>query len=126
MNRVLFPRSCQLKESLISLSKEPIVWNNTKLNAQQKSAVNGILSSNCRPTPFIIFGPPGTGKTVTVVEAILQVLTRIPNSRIIACTALNSSADLIVELLLKSELIPEKDLIRISAQHRLFPQMNNI
>ena len=38
----------------------------------------------------------GTGKTVTVVESILQVLTQIPHSRILACTPSNSAADLIV------------------------------
>ena len=46
---------------------------NPSLNERQIAAVSRIVSGQCRPTPYLLFGPPGTGKTITVVEAILQV-----------------------------------------------------
>ena len=69
---------------------------NAGLNERQKKAVHRILCARGRPTPYILFGPPGTGKSVTVVESILQVLKHIKHSRILACAPSNSAADLIV------------------------------
>ena len=46
------------------------------LNENQKLAVRRILSGDCRPIPYVLFGPPGTGKTVTIIEAFLQVTAR--------------------------------------------------
>ena len=48
----------------------------------------------------VISSVSGTGKTVTVVEAILQTFTELPHSRIIAAAPSNSAADLIVGTLI--------------------------
>jgi helicase MOV-10 len=42
---------------------------------------------------------PGTGKTITIVEAIRQVLQKNPRAKILACAPSNSAADLIAERL---------------------------
>ena len=42
-------------------------------NVEQKQAVENILAGTSKPYPYLVFGPPGTGKTVTIVEAINQV-----------------------------------------------------
>ena len=42
-------------------------------NNEQNLAVRHIVDGASHPEPFVIFGPPGTGKTITVVESIKQV-----------------------------------------------------
>lgn len=49
---------------------------------------------------FLHFLHVGTGKTITVVETILQILTKMSGSRILACTPSNSAADLLVSILI--------------------------
>lgn len=42
-------------------------------NPEQLKAVQHIVAGSSQPAPYVVFGPPGTGKTVTLVEAINQV-----------------------------------------------------
>lgn len=52
----------------------PRAWINTQLNDQQRGAVEAIVSKRHGAVPYLLVGPAGTGKTSTLVEAILQVL----------------------------------------------------
>ncbi|KAH9948068.1 P-loop containing nucleoside triphosphate hydrolase protein [Amylocystis lapponica] len=69
-------------------------------NLQQTQAVRSICQMRPGAAPFIVFGPPGTGKTVTVVEAILQILLKQPSACILACAPSNSAADIIAQRLM--------------------------
>ncbi|KAF8916713.1 P-loop containing nucleoside triphosphate hydrolase protein [Mucidula mucida] len=68
-------------------------------NREQMETVAAIVHRPRGSVPFIVFGPPGTGKTVTLVEAINQLLSSDPDVRILACTPNNSAADILTEKL---------------------------
>uniref|UniRef100_A0A665X860 RNA helicase n=1 Tax=Echeneis naucrates TaxID=173247 RepID=A0A665X860_ECHNA len=89
---------------------------NPDLNPPQREAVKRILEGECRPIPYVLFGPPGTGKTITLIEAILQVHTC--NSRVLVCTPSNSAADLICIRLHDSGFLDDAILARVNASSR--------
>jgi hypothetical protein len=91
------------------------------LNEPQRQAVVGILESKCRPKPYIVFGPPGTGKTHTLVEAITQIYRRDPNAKILFCANSNTCADQTVDKLKKVDVISETDICRVNAGDRVQP-----
>ncbi|KII91314.1 hypothetical protein PLICRDRAFT_104992 [Plicaturopsis crispa FD-325 SS-3] len=66
---------------------------------KQLETVGAILHQPEGSVPFVVFGPPGTGKTVTIVEAIHQLLINKPHARILACAPSNSAADQIAKKL---------------------------
>ncbi|MGN1264198.1 MAG: AAA domain-containing protein [Muribaculaceae bacterium] len=64
------------------------------LNRSQEVAGNNILA--CRDV-MIVHGPPGTGKTTTLVEAIYETLNREP--QVLVCAQSNMAVDWISEKL---------------------------
>ena len=115
--RVLFPYTMHFQNSRDPATN--VRWFNKDLNERQKRAVTGVLRGECRPCPYIIFGPPGTGKTVTLVEAILQIWKRDAKTRILACAGSNSCADNITQKLLETGAVGRIDVVRIVAFNRI-------
>jgi len=86
------------------------------LNDSQKDAIRFALAS---PDVALIHGPPGTGKTHTLIELILQMLEQ--KLRIMVCGPSNISVDNIVE-----RLAPHKvPMVRLGHPARLLPSVLN-
>ncbi len=82
------------------------------LNRTQIEAVEHALSAR---EVALIHGPPGTGKTTTVAEAIRQAVAR--RERVLACAPSNIAADNLAEILARSGL----DVVRLGHPARLLP-----
>lgn len=91
-------------------------WNDPTLNDSQKEAIRFALASR---EVALIHGPPGTGKTHTLIELILQLLKQ--KLRLLVCGPSNISVDNIVERL-ASHKVP---MIRLGHPARLLPSVLN-
>ncbi|KAL3507870.1 hypothetical protein ACH5RR_033252 [Cinchona calisaya] len=121
-SELLFPsESCQAR----LIQPTPLVPISRMLNEEQVSAIEMILG--CKGgSPYVIHGPPGTGKTITLIEAILQLYTKRKHARILVCAPSNSAADHILEKLLneKAVQIRDNDIFRLNATTRSFEEFN--
>ncbi|KUI62514.1 DNA polymerase alpha-associated DNA helicase A [Cytospora mali] len=93
-----------------------IEWFDPTLNDSQMDAIRFALASR---EIALIHGPPGTGKTHTLIELILQMIKR--GLRILVCGPSNISVDNIVE-----RLSPHKiPIVRLGHPARLLPSVLN-
>ena len=70
-----------------------------KLNTEQSRAVAAVVLGAGRASPYGLHGPPGTGKTVTLVAAALKLCAVYPHARLLCCAPQNYSADLLCSAL---------------------------
>ncbi|KAH8602786.1 P-loop containing nucleoside triphosphate hydrolase protein [Bisporella sp. PMI_857] len=93
-----------------------VEWIDPSLNESQKDAIRFALESR---EVALIHGPPGTGKTHTLIELILQMLKK--DLRVLVCGPSNISVDNIVE-----RLAPHKiPIVRLGHPARLLPSVLN-
>lgn len=108
-----------LNPSSINLSniEKSIKFKNKNLNLSQQNAINfGLISPLT-----IIHGPPGTGKTSTLVEYIIQHLEMYPNKRILVTAPSNIAVDTIIERLSNYFDNEISKLVRIGHPARILP-----
>uniref|UniRef100_A0A4W6DDE0 RNA helicase n=1 Tax=Lates calcarifer TaxID=8187 RepID=A0A4W6DDE0_LATCA len=84
-------------------------------NPEQCKAIHHIVARSAKPAPYLVFGPPGTGKTVTLVEAIKQIIKTQDSCTILACAPSNSATDHLCEKILEGR-IGKCKLYRLYAQ----------
>lgn len=89
---------------------------NIEKNHEQATAVKQIVLGSSRLAPYLLFGPPGTGKTVTLVEAIKQLWKLDKDTKILVCAPSNSAADLLTERII--EHVPYRQVFRMFAVSR--------
>ncbi|KAF8802852.1 P-loop containing nucleoside triphosphate hydrolase protein [Phlegmacium glaucopus] len=99
-------------------SREPVnnlTFFDDTLNDSQKAAVRFCLES---PEVACIHGPPGTGKTHTLIEVIRQLTTASPSNpkanRVLVCGASNLSVDNILERLLALPVVDKAAKLKVT------------
>lgn len=71
---------------------------NSLLNKRQRTATDRIVNWSAGSRPYIIFGPPGTGKSQTLAEVILQLLKK-RGSKLLVCAPSNMAVNNLCEKL---------------------------
>ncbi|KXZ53358.1 hypothetical protein GPECTOR_7g1254 [Gonium pectorale] len=94
-----------------------VPWVNRVLNAEQRLAVREVVRGVHHPLPYIIFGPPGTGKTSTLVEAAVQLLRASTAHSLLLVAPSNSAADQLFSRLVVAGR-PLSEMLRVCAYTR--------
>jgi len=103
-NKVLYPLFEQLHGDTFShndkaITEVELIFVNQQLNKSQQSAVTAILRNE---NITIVHGPPGTGKTTTLVEAIVQLVKA--GEKVLVSAPANTAVDNIAKSLIRKGL----------------------
>lgn len=123
LNSMLFPtnQDCEIQERL-----HPGVFAHDfldrELNWEQKKAVESICSRSHGTLPYLISGPPGTGKTKTIIEATLQLVKNSTGcNHILLCAPSDPAADMLCQRLI-GHLNPGQ-MLRLNRPCRSFAEV---
>jgi helicase MOV-10 len=86
------------------------------INYEQAHAVKSICTADYGLLPYLISGPPGTGKTKTLVETAMQLLTTTRVEHVLICAPSEAAADTLA-LRLK-QYLSNSQLLRLNRPGR--------
>lgn len=112
------PKFCRLRDTLIGtlqprfreLPQLSFPW----LNRSQNEAIQKVVEAQ---DVAVVHGPPGTGKTTTLVEAIIETLQR--EDQVLVCAPSNAAVDWISEQLMRRGV----NVLRIGNALRISDEM---
>jgi superfamily I DNA and/or RNA helicase len=94
---------------------------NSRLNEDQRLAVSEALSAK---NLYLLHGPPGTGKTETLTEMILQMASI--GKKVLVCSPSNVAVDTVAERLLTNNLDDITEICRIGHPVRILEEVKDI
>ncbi|XP_077369046.1 putative helicase mov-10-B.1 [Festucalex cinctus] len=101
LEKVLFPPAILASKKVADVPKLSFYNRQLEANPEQSKGVCHIVAGTSKPAPYLVFGPPGTGKTNTMVEAIKQIDKLHKDCHILVCAPSNSATDLLCSRILQ-------------------------
>ncbi|KAK3334183.1 P-loop containing nucleoside triphosphate hydrolase protein [Cercophora scortea] len=94
------------------------------LNFEQRLAVENICRQNYGAVPYLISGPPGTGKTKTIIEIALQLIFNVETtSHILLCAPSEPATDTLADRL--RPVLKPHEMLRLNRPSRGFAELND-
>ncbi|KAG9187336.1 helicase MOV-10 [Alternaria panax] len=91
--RVLFPQDMYgIRQTTLRKVPHRKFFDNA-INYEQAHAVNDVCNNSYGTLPYLISGPPGTGKTRTLVEIAMQLLNTTDVKHLLICAPSEAAAD---------------------------------
>jgi superfamily II DNA or RNA helicase len=87
------------------------------LTPSQRDAVFAICNKEHGECPFVLNGPPGTGKTFTISQTVQTLLRMNSNNRILICAPSNMACDRVAEQLMRDfgDVLNNQNVLRLNS-----------
>ncbi|RMZ77753.1 hypothetical protein DV737_g4223, partial [Chaetothyriales sp. CBS 132003] len=125
LKSMLFPeKSDGVTQTKLSSAKFDIDWIDRSLNFEQQKAVAAVIADRYGSVPYLISGPPGTGKTRTIVEISLQLLARKKSGvqpHLLICAPSDAAADTLAIRL--SHHLSQEQMFRLNGWTRTYAEV---
>ena len=120
---MLFPTQadCEIQSNLHT-GNFSMQFFDQAINWEQRKAVENICSQNYGVLPYLISGPPGTGKTKALIETALQLMRSVEGvSHILMCAPSEPASDTLASRL-RVHMAPH-ELLRLNRPSRSFAEV---